>query len=300
MMKETIRQYANELNIPAIGFTSWPLPEEARDFLYEENPCPFTAATVDERLAASQLANPRSAIVCLLPYYKAYEGFCNLSRYTWAQDYHLVMADYLTRFIEKLKESYPNEEYEIHCDTSPLADRYVAYLAGLGFYGKNDCFINPIWGSYVVIGTIMTSLSIEPDQPSTESCLGCNACIRQCLGQCLGGDRFHYETCKSYLTQKKGDLSPEEVAIIAKSPLLFGCDRCQEVCPHNQNIPETPIPEFQTIEPVLDVEGLEAMTNRQFKEAYGHRAFSWRGKKILLRNQEYIDESTPKDGTPQR
>lgn len=291
MIKELIHRYAKELNIPAVGIAPWPLPAEARDFLYEEDPCPFTAAHIEDRLHATNLIHPQSAIVCLLPYYKAYEGLCNLSRYTWAKDYHLVMADYLRRFIDKLKETYPDAEYEIHCDTSPLSDRYIAYLAGLGFYGRNNCFINPTWGSYVVIGTIMTSLAIEPDQPSSSSCLGCDACIKACLGQSIGRDTFDYKTCKSYLTQKKGALTEKEIQIISKSSLLFGCDRCQEVCPHNRCLVDTPIPEFQTIEPYLDPAPLESMTNRIFKATYGDRAFSWRGKKILLRNQTYVDGS---------
>lgn len=295
MMKDRIKQYANELNIPAIGIAAWPLPKSARDFLYQEDSCPFVEADVDKRINASQLHNPQSAIVCLLPYYKSYDGPWNISKYTWGQDYHLVMADYLGRLIDRLKVDYPHEEYEIHCDTSPLSDRYMAYLAGLGFYGKNNCFINPTWGSYTAIGTIMTSLKIEPDQPSQEHCLGCNACIKHCLGQCIGEDSFSYHTCKSWLTQKKGDLTPEEIAIIAKTPLIFGCDRCQEVCPHNHNVPDTPIPEFQTIQPYVDLHEIESMTNKQFKAAYGHRAFSWRGKKILLRNQAYIDSTYKED-----
>ena len=177
-------------------------------------------------------------------------------------------------------------QFSIHCDTSPLADRYMAYLAGLGFYGKNNCFISPKWGSYVMIGTILTTLEFEPNTPLGQSCMGCNRCITACLGQCLGHDEFKYDTCKSYLTQKKGDLTNEEETIIRKTPLVFGCDVCQEVCPHNQSIPATPIPEFQRIEPYIDINELETLTNKEFKAKYGNRAFSWRGKKILMRNQE--------------
>ena len=284
-----LQEICKELNIYEFGVASWPLPENAKSILYESNPCPFTAANVEERLLGTSLFTPKSAIVCLFPYYVEHKDPSNLSRYTWATDYHLVINEYLKKLIEKLQIINTDAQFSIHCDTSPLADRYMAYLAGLGFYGKNNCFISPKWGSYVVIGTILTTLELEPDTPLTQSCMGCNRCITACLGQCLGHDEFKYDTCKSYLTQKKGDLTNEEETIIRKTPLVFGCDVCQEVCPHNQSIPATPIPEFQRIEPYIDINELETLTNKEFKAKYGNRAFSWRGKKILMRNQEIIE-----------
>lgn len=287
-----LQEVCKQLHIPVVGTTSWPLPNEARQILCESNPCPFTAADLDERLMGTPDFMPRSAIVCLFPYHVPYSGATNLARYTWATDYHLVVTDYLQRLVDELSSTNPSELFSIHCDTSPLADRYMAYLAGLGFYGKNKCFINPIWGSYIVIGTVLTTLEFEPNTPMTETCLGCNRCISACLGNCLDHNEFKYDTCKSYLTQKKGDLTDDEQSIIKKSPLVFGCDMCQEVCPHNKNLPTTPIVEFQSIEPYVDIEELESISNKEFKAKYGHRAFSWRGKKILIRNNKYIDSKT--------
>ena len=284
-----LQEICKELNIYEFGVASWPLPENAKSILYESNPCPFTAANVEERLLGTSLFTPKSAIVCLFPYYVEHKDPSNLSRYTWATDYHLVINEYLKKLIEKLQIMNTDAQFSIHCDTSPLADRYMAYLAGLGFYGKNNCFISPKWGSYVVIGTILTTLELEPNTPLTQSCMGCNRCITACLGQCLGLDEFKFDTCKSYLTQKKGELTSEEEHIIAKTPLVFGCDVCQEVCPHNKDIPTTPIPEFQSVEPYIDIDELDSLTNKEFKAKYGHRAFSWRGKKILMRNQEIIE-----------
>ena len=284
-----LQEICKELNIYEFGVASWPLPENAKSILYESNPCPFTAANVEERLLGTSLFTPKSAIVCLFPYYVEHKDPSNLSRYTWAKDYHLVINEYLKKLIEKLQIMNTDAQFSIHCDTSPLADRYMAYLAGLGFYGKNNCFISPKWGSYVVIGTILTTLELEPDTPLTQSCMECNRCITACLGQCLGHDEFKFDTCKSYLTQKKGELTSEEEHIIAKTPLVFGCDVCQEVCPHNKDIPTTPIPEFQSVEPYIDIDELDSLTNKEFKAKYGHRAFSWRGKKILMRNQEIIE-----------
>mgnify|MGYP001742460393 FL=1 len=284
-----LQEICKELNIYEFGVASWPLPENAKSILYESNPCPFTAANVEERLLGTSLFTPKSAIVCLFPYYVEHKDPSNLSRYTWATDYHLVINEYLKKLIEKLQIMNTDAQFSIHCDTSPLADRYMAYLAGLGFYGKNNCFISPKWGSYVMIGTILTTLELEPDTPLTQSCMECNRCITACLGQCLGHDEFKFDTCKSYLTQKKGELTSEEEHIIAKTPLVFGCDVCQEVCPHNKDIPTTPIPEFQSVEPYIDIDELDSLTNKEFKAKYGHRAFSWRGKKILMRNQEIIE-----------
>lgn len=284
-----LQEICKELNIYEFGVASLPLPENAKSILYESNPCPFTAANVEERLLGTSLFTPKSAIVCLFPYYVEHKDPSNLSRYTWAKDYHLVINEYLKKLIEKLQIMNTDAQFSIHCDTSPLADRYMAYLAGLGFYGKNNCFISPKWGSYVVIGTILTTLELDPDTPLTQSCMGCNRCITACLGQCLGHDEFKFDTCKSYLTQKKGELTSEEEHIIAKTPLVFGCDVCQEVCPHNKDIPTTPIPEFQSVEPYIDIDELDSLTNKEFKAKYGHRAFSWRGKKILIRNQEIIE-----------
>ena len=284
-----LQEICKELNIYEFGVASCPLPENAKSILYESNPCPFTAANVEERLLGTSLFTPKSAIVCLFPYYVEHKDPSNLSRYTWATDYHLVINEYLKKLIEKLQIMNTDAQFSIHCDTSPLADRYMAYLAGLGFYGKNNCFISPKWGSYMVIGTILTTLELEPNTPLTQSCMGCNRCITACLGQCLGHDEFKFDTCKSYLTQKKGELTSEEEHIIAKTPLVFGCDVCQEVCPHNKDIPTTPIPEFQSVEPYIDIDELDSLTNKEFKAKYGHRAFSWRGKKILIRNQEIIE-----------
>lgn len=284
-----LQEFCKELHIYEFGIAPWPLPDTAKDILYESNPCPFTAADVEERLRGTTEFTPKSAIVCLFPYYIEHSGPSNLSRYTWGTDYHLVINEYLDKLIEKLQKINTSAQFSIHCDTSPLADRYMAYLAGLGFYGKNNCFISPKWGSYVMIGTILTTLEFEPNTPLGQSCMGCNRCITACLGQCLGHDEFKYDTCKSYLTQKKGDLTNEEETIIGKTPLVFGCDVCQEVCPHNQSIPATPIPEFQHVEPYIDINEIETLTNKEFKAKYGHRAFSWRGKKILIRNQNIIE-----------
>lgn len=294
MMKlEILQTYATQLGIPAVGVAPYPLPIQALPYITEQHPCPFTTGSGSERLAMDLPFTGKSAIVCLFPYYVPYNGPSNISRYTWGEDYHLVIHRYLERFALLLQETEPSMQFSLHCDTSPLADRLLAYYAGLGFFGVNRSFINPTWGSYVLIGTIVTDLDLPPATPMNQSCAQCRACVRQCPGRALSEHSFSFSTCKSYLTQRKGELSEQEIDILRDSPLIFGCDICQDVCVHNRHIPTTPIPEFQHIEPMLDVDSIHEMTNRQFKESYGHRAFSWRGKGILLRNHDYITNKKP-------
>ena len=285
-----IEKICSHIQIPAVGIAPWPLPEESRQILTDPEPCPFTESNIELRLQGTPPFTPKSAIVLLFPYYVDYDGPTNLSRYTWGPDYHLVVRHYLEYLGAELKNLAPTMDYEIHCDTSPLADRYLAYLAGLGFYGKNHCFINPTFGSYVLIGTLLTNLDLPPATPMNQSCMGCNTCITACPGQSLGHTYFKYTACKKKKKKKKGNLPLPEQNIIKKTPLLFGCDICQTVCPHNDGIPETPIPEFKEIKPILPVNTIWSITNKEFKSTYGHRAFSWRGKQILLRNDEYINE----------
>ncbi len=297
-MKEQIIKYCNDLGLTEIGIAPWPLPPESKGILTEDNPCPFTEKDVTLRLTGgTTLHSPKSAIVILFPYYvEAKEGkISNLSKYCWPPDYHLIIKDYLGTIGKYIEDTFQGK-WEIHCDTSPLPDRYMAYLSGIGFYGRNKAIINPTYGSYVFIGTILTDIFLPPDQPLEKSCLDCGRCITSCPGKALvrtdsGHTDFYYQRCKSYVTQKKGALTEEEKNLIAASPSIFGCDICQDVCPHNANIPNTPLPPFQQIEPYVNVDALATLSNKEFKELCKERAFSWRGKSILTRNSDLIKKN---------
>ena len=228
---------------------------------------------------------PETVLVAAFPYY-AGERPGNLSLYARGEDYHRVVTRRLNTVCDALRRKYPGESFVPAADNSPLPEREAAWLAGIGLRGKNGLLILPPYGSWIFLGTILTDLdlALPPALPSG-GCMACGKCLSACPGGALRGDSFDPERCLSHLTQKKGELPPEQEALVAAHPLIWGCDVCQLVCPHNAGAVETPLVPFR--EDRLDSltsEAVEGLTNRQFREAYGERAFAWRGPAVLRRN----------------
>ena len=230
---------------------------------------------------------PRSVILYLLPYYTT--ETVNLSRYAVSLDYHLAIREINAGFEEILKEKFPEAKIKGYGDHSPIDERHAALISGLGIAGDNGVIINEKYGSYVFIGDVVTDISPEKlgAAPPKEilRCEHCGACKRACPTGILRGEG---EDCLSAITQKKGDLTEEEAALMREYNTLWGCDICQSVCPMNKSAAFTDIAEFGsdlvcTLTPA-DIPATQA----EFKRAYGERAFSWRGRAPIARNLELL------------
>lgn len=296
-MKKTLQKFCNSLNIECVGIApTGPYVElekiikariENNQYTEFEETC--LSKRIDPRLS---MADVQSVVVCLFPYYVGERAKSNIAKYTYAFDYHKVAKDKLEQIGEFLTERIPGFHYQAFVDTGPLVDRYMAYLAGLGFYGLNNHIISDAYGSYVLIGYMLTNHPFEIDHPLKRSCMQCGKCIRTCPGQAILGDFvIDPRSCRSYLSQKKGELTAAERTIIKKDKLVFGCDVCQDVCPHNHKIAVTTMAEFQeNILSELSYEELLTISNKEFMRRYGNRAFSWRGRKLIMRNFEYLSQ----------
>ncbi len=227
------------------------------------------------------MPDAKSIIVCLFSYCTEEKG--RISSYAMGEDYHGVVLKALDEGCNFLK----NKGFlaNAYVDDSPLVERHLAYLAGLGFFGKNGMLINEKYGSFVFVGYILTDCELDCDAPLENSmCIGCNKCIEACPGGALGEDfSFDENKCVSYLTQKKGELTAKEQEIIKKSGYIWGCDICQSVCPYNYTAERTKIPQFLK-NLVYDVKIDDNISNNEFKKTFANRAFSWRGKNVLKRN----------------
>ena len=238
------------------------------------------------------MENAKSIIVCAFPYYVDEVEESNLSKYCYGEDYHIVAKRYLQKICDFLEEKINNFEYKFFVDNGPLVDRYLAYQSGIGYFGINNNIITDEYGSYIFIGYIVNNYEFYADDPLPKTCIKCNKCVKYCPGNAiLGNFELNPRRCLSYITQKKDDLSEEEINLIKENKMVFGCDICQEVCPHNKGISITNIEEFKTnLITKLDYNEINDISNKEFKRRYGNRAFSWRGKKIIQRNIEIILE----------
>lgn len=225
-----------------------------------------------------------SVLVAAYPYYAGPRPG-NLSLYARGEDYHRVLIRHLTPVCHFLSAEYPGYQFLPAADNSPLPEREAAWGAGLGLRGEHGLLILPPYGSYVFLGTILTDapLAFPPARPAPP-CEGCGACRAACPTGALG-DPFQEGRCLSHLTQKKGVLPEEEQALLAAHDLIWGCDCCQRVCPHNREAALSPLAEFRAdLMDDLAPEQLEGLSNRTFQAAYGERAFAWRGPAVLRRN----------------
>lgn len=238
------------------------------------------------------IEDAKSIIVCAFPYYIGEKEDSNISKYCYGKDYHIVAREKLQEICDYLSEEIKGFEYKLFVDNGPLVDRHLAYLSGIGYFGINNNIITDEYGSYVFIGYIINNYQFMADEPLPKTCIKCGKCVKYCPGNAiLGNFELNPKRCLSYITQKKGELSEEEKDMLKSNGKVFGCDICQDVCPHNKNIPNTNISEFkEDIINKLDYEEINEISNKEFKRRYNDRAFSWRGKNIIKRNLEIIME----------
>ena len=257
--------------------------ETIKNFFARENIDSFSAIKSDNLSVINERIMPenvKSCVMFFIPYYTGKHENRNVSLYSVSLDYHLYIKELSARF-EGDNEHY----FKFFADTSPINERAAAIDAGLGFVGQNGLLISEKYGSYVFIGTLLTDAEFDEDEYTTakekKSCIGCGLCKKNCAF--LRGER---DFCLSELTQRK-NVTDEELEVIKNHPLVWGCDTCQEVCPNNRDVSETPIEFFRKdLLERIDAEMIENMS----KDEFSKRAYAWRGKKTILRNLQ-VDNS---------
>lgn len=286
-----LRREAEELGFHAVGFCDAEVLEKERDYLAARGPGPFEPEDLPPRTDPGMLLDgARSVIVVAMSYHhqdpprpQGLRG--RLSKYCRGLDYHDLMLERLRQLAHRLETEHGARSV-VYVDTGPPLERAFAEKAGLGRMGKNTNLIIPKLGSWVFLGMLVTDLEIEPDSAATYSICGqCRLCLEACPTRCLDDWVLDSERCLGYLNQKDGEVP--EWARESMGDWLFGCDVCQDVCPHNKRALSGLIPEFAPLEypgAFPDLVSLVEMTEVQFQEWFGPTAADWRGSQAIRRN----------------
>lgn len=215
----------------------------------------------------------------------------NLSAYAVPRDYHGFFKQLFDELLPLLSSKFPNARFAGFADHSPIAEIDAASRAGLGVIGKNNLLLTPKYSSYVFLGEIVTDILLDCSAKEPAYCEDCGACTAACPKGTCG-------ECLSALTQKKGELREAEKEVLIRHGSVWGCDLCQEVCPHTKRAIASksifsPIPYFRESNLAhLTQADLDAMSDVELAS----RAYAWRGRETIGRNLMLIENEKNKKG----
>jgi epoxyqueuosine reductase len=236
----------------------------------------YLAREPEKRLDPGLLVpGARSVIVTGLNYYseagQKKEGVPVLSRYTYGKDYHDIIIPKLRELFEFIKNAVPDAEGRVYCDSGPVHEKAWAVEAGLGWQGRNSLLINRNLGSFLFIGVLILNIELDYDKPFTRNLCGeCRLCIEACPTQAINNNRtIDTRKCIANLTiDKRGPLPSEIIPKLGRR--IYGCDKCQEVCPWNKKARNSRIPEFKLPQEIAEMrpEDWLSLTEEKFNRLF--------------------------------
>jgi epoxyqueuosine reductase len=156
-----------------------------------------------------------------------------VSLYARGRDYHTIVRQRLQALADAISTALPHQ-YRVFCDSAPVMEVELARKAGMGWRGKHTLALSREAGSMFFLGEILTDCPLPVDEPVTEHCGGCTACIEVCPTKAIVAPYVvDARRCISYLTiEHKGSI-PEPLRPLMGNR-IYGCDDCQLVCPWNK------------------------------------------------------------------
>lgn len=206
-----------------------------------------------------------------------------VARYTW-RNHYLELKKRLHKLARFLQKEY-RASYRVYSN-GPIAEKPIAQRSGLGYYGKHSIIMNPVYGSWIVLGEIVTDIEIEPDKPLNIDCGKCKKCIEACPTKAITSPYIiDRRRCIQALTNWPG-IIPEDILRVW-SNRLYGCTTCQEVCPVNKKVkalePRTKLGDVGSSLPLMEILGMD---EQEYRSRYANNQLSrtWINFKAIQRN----------------
>lgn len=233
-------ELADEHGITHLGVAPADVLDRARTALHERKAAGLHADMGFTYRNPDRSTDPRRAVpgaqsivVAARPYLAEDEPeppdgvHARVARYAWVDHYAPLRAG-LGEIVRRIKRA--DHRAVAFADDNSLVDREVAYLGGIGWFGKNANLLVPGAGSFFVLGSVVTTAEYEPSQPVADGCGPCRRCLDACpTGAIVAPGVVDANTCLAWLVQRPGTFPVELRSALGDR--LYGCDDCQEVCP---------------------------------------------------------------------
>jgi epoxyqueuosine reductase len=259
----------------------------------------YLARDTEKRINPEYLVpGAKSLIVTGLSYYTEKKqrepGVPVLSRYTFGEDYHNVITRKLNKLFTFIRSIEPDAQGRAFVDSAPLLEKAWANEAGLGWQGKHSILINKDIGSFFFIGTLILNIDLDYDKPVTDAhCGSCRLCINLCpTGAINENHTIDVRKCIANLTIENRGPIPESI-LPDIGGRVFGCDRCQEVCPWNKEAKHHLTPEFDLSEEIemMTKEDWINLSEDQFKRLFKGTPIERRKYDPFMRNVTDVTNS---------
>jgi len=250
----------------------------------------------DKRLNPKLLVPGAKSVISLLySYYphklQKHEDAPVISKYAYGEDYHFVLKDKMRELTDFIRKEIGDVDGRAFTDSAPVFDKKWAELSGIAWRGKHSGMLTK-QGSFFFIGELIIDLDLEYDKPMNSYCGTCTRCIDACPTQAITEPYVvDARKCISYLTiEFKGNL-PEKFKDKFQNR-VFGCDICQDVCPHNRkplfHKEDRFFPSSELIE--MNEADWHEITEDVFKKLFKNSAVKRTKFKGLKRNLDFIKQ----------
>lgn len=251
----------------------------------------------DKRLDPTLLVpGSKSVISLLMNYYPSQtqrDDTYKISKYAYGIDYHFLIKDKLKELLHFIQENIGAVDGRAFVDSAPVLDKAWAARSGLGWIGKHSLLLTKQRGSFYFVAELILDLELEYDNPVTDHCGSCTACIDACpTGAIVDAKVVDGSKCISYFTIELRDEIPKS-RVGQFEDWIFGCDICQNVCPWNRFSKPHKQPLFNPHPQLLEMEkkDWEEITEEVFREIFRKSAVKRTKFAGLKRNIEFVSKN---------